>query len=173
MTDSIEIAFKNLRIEELEGMVLHAQQQFRNVIAHARCYLCGEPIDDQRWHLGEVGEAQEIVHTECFDQNEKAEEGASPEKGTTQITWEDEEYDTPFDYSGGSGEPVRAPKANPCADVLGSATLEAFASSEGFGTNAREHGGDSGEQDAYRSWSPTDVARCGGPIEVRLPAGLK
>lgn len=173
MTDSIELAFKNLRIEELECMVLHAHQQFRNVIAHVRCYLCGEPIDDQRWHLGEVGEAQEIVHTECFDQNKKAEEGAS-EEDAVRLCQEAlfEGWAEAHNHSNRGGEPVRAPKTNPCADVLGGSTLEAFASSEGLGTYAREHGDVGGEPDAQGSWSPAHVAGCGGPVEVRVPERL-
>lgn len=71
MTQSIEEAFAALKVQDLEMSLLRAQQQFRNVIAHARCYLCGEYIDDQRWHLGEVDEGQEIVHTDCYDQAEE------------------------------------------------------------------------------------------------------
>lgn len=180
LTDYI---FEMDRADTAEESLKLVTEKFRVFSETARCYLCEEKIGTERWRIGEYSSGnKEVVHQACWDEEAEraASEGSywiggSPEKvrQIPTVSWDEEVYDTPFDYSGGSGESVRTPKANPCADVLGSATLEAFASSEGFGTNAREHGGDSGEQDAYRSWSPTDVARCGGPIEVRLPAGLK
>lgn len=127
--ESLDAAFKQLRIEELEGTLLRMQQNFRNVLAHARCHICGEPIDDQRWHLGEyVSGNQELVHTECYD--EEAERAASQESYWCGGTSEEGEKAldqlfiettirkaTDGDGSRG-GQPEGAPEANPCAAVV-------------------------------------------------------
>jgi hypothetical protein len=40
---------------------------FRNTMANARCYICGGKIGQEiRWHIGEVNNSKEIVHTPCF-----------------------------------------------------------------------------------------------------------
>lgn len=71
VADSIELAMTKLKIEDMEMTLLHAQQNFRNIMAHARCYICSEQIDDARWFLGDMGDTQEIVHADCFDQTSK------------------------------------------------------------------------------------------------------
>lgn len=46
-------------------------KRFHLAISNARCYLCNEKVGEARWHLGEVGDSQEVVHTECFDKKAK------------------------------------------------------------------------------------------------------
>jgi len=155
---------------------------FRVFSETARCYLCEEKIGTERWRIGEYSSGnKEVVHQACWDEEaERAASqgsywiGGSPEKVSQvpAITWYEEFYDTPHYHSGRGGQFEGEAEASPGANLADGSTLEAFASSEGFGTYAREHGGDRGEPDAQGSWSPAHVAGCGGPIEVRVPERL-
>lgn len=184
LTDYI---FEMDRADTAEENLKLVTEKFRVFSETARCYLCEEKIGTERWRIGEYTSGnKEVVHQSCWD--EEAERASSQESYWCGIEPE-KDRQPPFgegpcaqilfegwlqahNHGSRGGEPVRAPKTNPCADVLGSSTLEAFASSEGFSTYAREHGSGGGQCDAQGSWSPTHVAGCGGPVEVRVPERL-
>lgn len=172
------------RADEAEASLEVMAEKFRLFSHTARCYLCEEKIGTERWRIGEYTSGRkEVVHQSCWD--EEAERSSSQESywcgGSTE-----EGIEPPFGEgpcaeilqegwlqahrnSARTGQPEGEAKAAAGTDHAGRETLEAFASSEGFGTHAGEHGGDGGEPDAHQSWSPEDVARSGGPIEVRVP----
>jgi hypothetical protein len=181
LTDYI---FEMDRADDAEEKLALVTEKFRVFSETARCYLCEEKIGTERWRIGEYTSGnKEVVHQSCWD--EEAERASSQESYWCGIEPE-ENRQPPFGEgmcaeilqegwlqahhnSRRGGLPEGKAEAAAGTDHAGRETLEAFASSEGFGTHAGEHGGGSGEPDAHQSWSPEDVAGCGGPIEVRVP----
>lgn len=172
MTQSIEEAFAALRVQDLEMSLLRAQQQFRNVMAHARCYLCGEYIDDQCWHLGEVDEAQEIVHTQCFDEAAEAEARKSTENSYLYTLLPFEEIKGPVSYERGVGLPEG--EAARSTETQGTARESAGvypSKDQGPRDNAGRHLHLRYPNDDEGARNDLD-ARSGGPVEVCVPTGV-
>lgn len=174
MTQSIEDAFAALKVQYLEMSLLRAQQQFRNVIAHARCYLCGDYIDDQRWHLGETDEGQEIVHTDCYDKEEEEARKAAQyvglgENSIFQELPFREAKEEEISYTRGIGLP----------EGPATSTAEAERTArEDAGLYSPENQGSCGDAGRHLHLrSPADDEgtrsgadlRTGGPVEIRVP----
>jgi hypothetical protein len=141
---NMECSMLRLQLEEIEHKVLQDKATFRNIMAHVRCGICGDQIDDTRWMLGEVGETQEIVHATCH-YDEPAEEQA-----------EEENADNYKTYGMYHGTPI-----------------EKDAEIEGVGSDERGYGGIGSQHDVEGSGKTANVLGHGAVDSRSVSSGVE